>query len=102
MKAQLLTLVSVVASVTACQAADDYTPRNGDIVFQVSRSNQSRAIQLVTGSPYSHMGIVYLRDGEPVVFEAVSICSMPDGRTTLFPTCSWVMSTTGASSPSAR
>jgi len=29
------------------------------------------AIQLATKSPYSHMGIVYLRDGEPFVFEAV-------------------------------
>jgi hypothetical protein len=29
------------------------------------------AIQLATKSPYSHMGIVYLRDGKPFVFEAV-------------------------------
>jgi hypothetical protein len=48
-----------------------YEPRNGDIVFQTSRSAQSRAIQLATKSPYSHMGIVYIRDGRPFVFEAV-------------------------------
>jgi len=29
------------------------------------------AIQLATKSRYSHMGIVYLRDGQPFVFEAV-------------------------------
>lgn len=49
----------------------DYDPRNGDVVFQTSRSAQSLAIQLATGSPYSHMGIVYVRDGEALVFEAV-------------------------------
>jgi len=50
---------------------DDYLPRDGDIVFQTSRSSQSMAIQRVTNSPYSHMGIVYIRDGVPFVYEAV-------------------------------
>ena len=40
-------------------------------MFQTSQSSQSLAIQLATSSPYSHMGIVYLRDGAPYVFEAV-------------------------------
>lgn len=44
----------------------------GDIVFQTSRSSQSLAVQRATGSPYSHMGIVFLRQGRPYVFEAVS------------------------------
>lgn len=42
----------------------------GDLVFHTSRSTQSRAIQLATGSPYSHMGLVLERDGELVVLEA--------------------------------
>jgi hypothetical protein len=54
-----------------CGARADYVPRHGDIVFHTSRSAQSVAIQKATRSPYSHMGIVYLRDGEPFVFEAV-------------------------------
>lgn len=49
-----------------------YEPQNGDIIFQTSRSSQSEAIQRATGSKYSHMGIVYVLDGEPRVFEAVS------------------------------
>lgn len=49
-----------------------YQPQNGDIVFQTSLSAQSEAIQRATGSKYSHMGIVYVIDGEPFVFEAVS------------------------------
>jgi hypothetical protein len=59
-----------VASI-ACGSPNDYAPRDGDIVFQVSRSEQSRAIQRATGSRYSHMGIVYLEDGRPYVFEAI-------------------------------
>lgn len=48
-----------------------YVPRNGDIIFHTSRSAQSEAIQKVTGSPYSHMGIVYVQQGRAFVFEAV-------------------------------
>lgn len=44
--------------------------RNGDIIFQTSRSGQSLPIQLATRSPWSHCGIVYLKDGKPYVFEA--------------------------------
>lgn len=44
---------------------------DGDIVFQTSRSAQSIAIQDATGSEYSHMGIVFIRSGEPYVFEAI-------------------------------
>ncbi len=48
-----------------------YTPKEGDIVFQTSLSSQSIAIQKATHSPYSHVGIVLFRKGEPYVFEAV-------------------------------
>ncbi|KEY60853.1 putative cell wall-associated hydrolase-like protein [Serratia sp. DD3] len=44
--------------------------QEGDIIFQQSRSSQSLAIQQATGSPYSHMGIILLRNGKPYVFEA--------------------------------
>lgn len=45
--------------------------KNGDIIFQTSKSSQSKAIQLATGSKYSHMGIIYENDGEFFVYEAV-------------------------------
>lgn len=57
--------------IAACSNADDYQPRNGDIVFQTSLSSQSVAVQKATGSKYSHMGIVYMREGNPYVFEAI-------------------------------
>jgi hypothetical protein len=59
--------------VTAC-ARFEHTPavRDGDLIFQTSRSSQSVAIQRATGSPYSHMGLVWVRDGKPYVFEAIA------------------------------
>ena len=66
-------LVGLVVSLAliGCTWSAEYEPRDGDIVFHTSRSAQSLAIQLATKSPYSHMGIVYVRDGKPFVFEAV-------------------------------
>jgi uncharacterized protein YycO len=45
--------------------------QNGDIIFQTSKSSQSKAIQLATNSKYSHMGIIYEEDGQFFVYEAV-------------------------------
>jgi hypothetical protein len=64
-------VLAACAAFAGCSGDFTYEARNGDIVFQTSRSAQSLAIQLATKSPYSHMGIVYLRDGAPFVFEAV-------------------------------
>lgn len=46
--------------------------RDGDIIFHTSRSAQSQAIQRATHSPYSHVGLVFHRDGQPFVFEAIA------------------------------
>lgn len=46
--------------------------REGDLVFQTSRSSQSLAIQRATRSPFSHMGVVLFRGNKPFVFEAVA------------------------------
>jgi hypothetical protein len=45
--------------------------RDGDLIFHQSRSAQSRAIQLATKSPYSHMGVLFRRGGRWTVYEAV-------------------------------
>ena len=45
--------------------------RNGDIIFQTSTSGQSKAIQIATGSKYSHMGIIYKQGTDFFVYEAV-------------------------------
>ena len=49
--------------------------KDGDLIFQTSHSPQSRAIQLATKSPYSHMGIVIHRNGNPFVYEAAATVS---------------------------
>lgn len=45
--------------------------QNGDIIFQTSTSDQSKAIQLATHSKYSHMGIVFEMENQFYVYEAV-------------------------------
>jgi len=44
--------------------------KDGDIIFQISKSKQSEAIQLATHSKYSHVGIVFIEKGKPYVYEA--------------------------------
>ena len=55
----------------AYACSEEYQAQNGDIIFQISRSSQSVAIQRATRSKYSHMGIVYIKNGKPFVFEAI-------------------------------
>jgi uncharacterized protein YycO len=45
---------------------------DGDIIFHTSKSSQSLAIQQATDSKYSHMGIIFHRDGKPFVYEAIA------------------------------
>jgi hypothetical protein len=64
----------ILALACTCVAAANprERPRTGDIVFQTSESQQSRAIQAATHSPFSHMGLVLYREGRPYVLEAVA------------------------------
>ncbi len=55
---------------TGCTSPSSEHVKDGDIIFHTSRSSQSQAIQLATKSPYSHMGIIFFRQGRPFVFEA--------------------------------
>lgn len=45
--------------------------KNGDLIFQTSKSSQSQAIQLATKSKYSHCGIIYQEGEKYFVFEAI-------------------------------
>lgn len=60
-----------LTSIAASSGQADSSARNGDIVFQVSRSDQSLAIQLATNFPYSHMGLVYLNDDKAYASEVI-------------------------------
>lgn len=47
------------------------TFQTGDIIFHTSKSSQSIVIQKATHSPYSHMGMIVYRYGQPWVLEAI-------------------------------
>lgn len=48
-----------------------YDFREGDIVFSSSEAGQGEAIIAATASPYTHCGIVFVKDGRLMVLEAV-------------------------------
>jgi uncharacterized protein YycO len=67
-----LVLVSILLVMGGCAAAA--LPRelkDGDIVFHASQSSQSEALRRATGSTYTHMGMIFLESGAPLVLEAV-------------------------------
>lgn len=45
--------------------------REGDVVFSSSKLGQGAAIIAATGSPYTHCGIVFEKNGKQMVLEAV-------------------------------
>lgn len=47
--------------------------REGDIIFQTSKSTQSKYIALATLSKYTHCGIICKRHGEWFVYEASNV-----------------------------
>lgn len=55
-----------------CSSPARAEPRPGDLVFQESRSAQSAIIREVTGSRWTHVGVVFERGGQLQVLEAVS------------------------------
>ncbi len=65
-------LVAFCALALSCHisAAGNDMLRDGDLIFQTSRSSQSMIIQRATRSKYSHMGMIFLRRGKPFVYEA--------------------------------
>lgn len=50
--------------------------KEGDIIFQMSKSKQSPFIQLATGSPWSHCGIIVEKNGKCYVLEASNVVKL--------------------------
>ena len=69
--ASLCTMVLVVYSACTDSQGNVDEWETGDLVFQTSSSRQSLAIQLATHSEFSHVGMVYERNGDWFVYEAV-------------------------------
>ena len=66
--------LATAALLWAQNAADDW--KEGDIVFQISKSEQSPLIQYATGSPWSHCGIVVEKGGQFYVLEASNVVKL--------------------------
>ncbi len=64
-KLLLLTVLFYVNSIYAAQY------QTGDIIFHTSKSAQSLVIQKATHSPYSHMGMIVMKQGQALVLEAI-------------------------------
>ena len=71
MRKRLLPLALLLFALFGCGDSLVDHLRDGDIIFRTSRSAQSIAIQKATHSKYSHMGIIFFRDGKPFVYEAI-------------------------------
>jgi len=76
----LVTLVLVVFAAIATysyaryQKSRTYNPyvlQGGDIVFQETNSHQGRAVKAATDSRWTHVGLVFIKDGKPMVIEGV-------------------------------
>ena len=50
--------------------------QNGDLIFHISKSEQSEAIQLATKSEYSHCGLIYKKENDFFVVEAIQPVSL--------------------------
>ena len=66
-----LLIILTLILLTACDNSQKQELKNGDIIFQDSPSSQSKAIKLATNSKYSHVGIIYIENEKPYVYEAV-------------------------------
>lgn len=84
-KIVILILIGLVGLI-AIDANSEYINKDvklkeGDIVFQISKSKQSPLIQLATMSPWSHCGIIVYKNGKPYVLEASNVVKLTDLNT---------------------
>jgi hypothetical protein len=77
-KLLLLVLIGLISINTYSieRDKDGTTLKEGDIVFQMSKSKQSPLIQLATFSPWSHCGIIIYKNEKPYVLEASNIVKL--------------------------
>ena len=72
---RLFFFISVLALFSSCSNASSKSSealfQSGDIIFQTSQSAQCEAVRLATHSKYSHCAILFVENGEVMVYEAV-------------------------------
>ncbi|MCR4853928.1 MAG: hypothetical protein K5893_10105 [Prevotella sp.] len=73
-KMLLILLLGVMSLSTFAGSPAEY--KEGDVVFIVSKSAQSKYIQYATSSIWSHCGIVVYKEGKPYVLEASNVVKL--------------------------
>jgi uncharacterized protein YycO len=66
---KLIILLTCILSISCNQSTQAF--KDGDIIFQTSKSSQSEILKIVTKSNLTHCGIIFHKNGKPFVFEAV-------------------------------
>lgn len=72
-KTKIILTIVIIVFLAGCRSPAIKKVKQGDIIFQISQSSQSQAIQLATNSKYSHMGIIIFLEGQPYVYEASQV-----------------------------
>jgi len=45
--------------------------RNGDVIFSKTKGTQAIAVEAATESPWTHVAVIFIRNGKPMVLEAI-------------------------------
>ncbi len=77
----IFALVVTVLSACSNNNTDLDKLKSGDLIFQTSNSRQSVPIQMATHSEYSHLGMVFEKEDELFVYEAVQPVQIVDIKT---------------------
>lgn len=76
-KALIISILAVllcsvgIAGFWKSRTYNPYELQDGDIVFQETGSSQGKAVKAATGSRWTHVGMVFFKNGKPMVIEAV-------------------------------
>lgn len=71
LKGVKLTLLFLLLFIGIRSNAQAPSFQDGDLIYQDSQSRQCTAIKLATKSEHSHVGIIFIENGKPMVYEAV-------------------------------
>ena len=75
-KTVAILLVLVAFGWLYSQSGNHSELKEGDVVFQISKSKQSPLIAAATGSQWTHCGVIVMKKGEPYVLEASSVVKL--------------------------
>lgn len=70
--------INIFAYETDLPFAKDIDIKEGDIVFQISKSKQAPFIQWATWSLWTHCGIIVYKNKQPYVLEASNVVKLTD------------------------